>query len=485
MAKPDILKPEQYKGKEMKTSIKSGFMVIVLVWAVGLLPTAAVAQQTRIVAPKNKYSVQDDIKLGRQAAAEVERQLPVLNDAETTRYVESVGERLVAAIPEEFRHPEFRYTFKVVNASDINAFALPGGAMYVNRGMIQAAHNEGEMAGVMAHELSHVVLRHATAQATKQQNAGNQLRTLGMILGGAMVLGQTGAELGAAGAQTFALKYSREYESQADLLGARIMANAGYDPRDLANMFQTIAQQGGGRTPQWMSDHPDPGNRYNTINREAQYLNVSSNPIKMTAGFEQVKSRLAGMPRARSTAELQQDAQRGGGYRQSPATNGRYARDVELPSQRTRLYSNGNWVSLEIPDNWQDFSTSSQVSFAPEGAYGSQGVTHGAMIGIAGSNVRDAYQGTQDYINDLLQGNQYLRQRGTLTRTNLSGLSGFTTQLTGRSDVTGQTENVTIYTALMRNGDLFYLATVSPQSEAYQYEDAFRGMVDSLRLSNR
>jgi len=472
----------------MKYGIKSALVVSFLVWTVGLLPTAAVAQQTRIVAPKNKYSVQDDIKLGRQASAEVERQMPILDDRITTRYVESVGQRLVAAIPEEFRHPEFDYTFKVVNASDINAFALPGGAMYVNRGMIQAARNEGEMAGVMAHELSHVVLRHATAQATKQQSAGNQLRTLGMILGGAVVGGQSGAELGAIGAQSFMLKYSREYESQADLLGARIMANAGYDPRDLANIFQTIAQQGGSRGPQWLSDHPDPGNRYNTINREAQFLNVSSNPIKMTAGFEQVKSRLAGMPRTRSTAELQQDAQRGGGnggYRQSPTSGGRYTRNVELPSNRTRIYTSGNWISMRIPDNWQDLATSSQVTFAPEGAYGSQGITHGAMIGIAGSNVRDVYQGTQDYINDLLRGNQYLRQSGGMTRTTLSGLSGYMTRLLGRSEITGQTEVVTVYTALLRNGDLFYLATVSPQSETYDYDAAFRDMVNSLRLSDR
>lgn len=469
----------------MRASIKSGLIVSFLVWTVGVLPSAAVAQQTRIVAPKNKYSVQDDMRLGRQASAEVERQLPILNDSITTRYVESIGRRLVAAVPEEFRHPEFDYTFKVVNASDINAFALPGGAMYVNRGMIQAARNEGEIAGVMAHELSHVVLRHATAQATKQQSAGNQLRTLGMIFGGAILGGQSGAELGAIGAQSFMLKYSREYESQADLLGARIMANAQYDPRDLANVFQTIAQQGGSRGPTWLSDHPDPGNRYDTINREAQRLPVSPNPIKLTAEFERVKSRLAGMPRTRSTADLQQDSQRNGGYQQSPTSGGRYTRNIEPPSTRTRLYSSGNWISMRIPDNWQDFATSSQVTFAPEGAYGDRGITRGAMIGIAGSNVRDAYQGTQDYINELLQGNSYLRQRGSLTRTTLSGLSGYTTQLAGRSDITGQTEIVTVYTALMRNGDLFYLATVSPQSETYDYQAAFHYMVDSLRLSNR
>ena len=130
------------------------------------VPFSALAQ-TQIKYHSNKYSVQDDIKLGRQAAQEAENQFPLLRDETVRGYVENVGRRLVAGIPSEFQHPEFQYYFKVVNARDINAFALPGGPMYVNRGMIEAAKTEGEMAGVMAHEISHVALRHGTAQATK------------------------------------------------------------------------------------------------------------------------------------------------------------------------------------------------------------------------------------------------------------------------------------------------------------------------------
>ncbi|MGE3465831.1 MAG: M48 family metalloprotease, partial [Pyrinomonadaceae bacterium] len=111
-----------------------------------LVPIAAVAQ-TRIETPKNKYKIQDDVKLGNEAATEIEKQFPILNDSDAENYVERVGGRLVAAIPAQFRQPAFDYRFKVVNASDINAFALPGGPMYVNRGMIEKAGNEGEMAG--------------------------------------------------------------------------------------------------------------------------------------------------------------------------------------------------------------------------------------------------------------------------------------------------------------------------------------------------
>src|SRR5207237_10898837 len=135
----------------------------------------------------NKYMPRGDVRVGRQAAGEAELQLPVLRDAEVTAYVESGGQRLVAAIPPEFQHPEFRYYFKVINARDINAFALPGGPMFVNRGMIEAARTEGEMAGVMAHELSHVALRHGTAQATKAQKyqvGAGVAGIVGSILGG-------------------------------------------------------------------------------------------------------------------------------------------------------------------------------------------------------------------------------------------------------------------------------------------------------------
>ena len=143
--------------------------------------------QTKIVAPDNKYSVQDDVKAGREAAGQVEEQLPILRDDGVDDYVERVGQRLVEGIPSEFRHSEFRYTFDVVNVSDINAFALPGGPMFVNRGMLEAAKNEGEVAGVLAHEISHVALRHGTAQAGKATPyaVGSILGQIaGAILGG-------------------------------------------------------------------------------------------------------------------------------------------------------------------------------------------------------------------------------------------------------------------------------------------------------------
>jgi Zn-dependent protease with chaperone function len=470
-----------------KYNLSKNLTAAMVAWAMLVMPLAAFSQ-TRISMPKNRYKVQDDIKLGREASAQVEQQMPIMNDYEATRYVQDVGRRLVDAIPAQFQHPEFQYTFKIVNASDINAFALPGGPMYVNRGMIEAARNEGEMAGVMAHELSHVALRHGTAQATKQSNPLNQILGIGAILGGAVLGGQQGAAIGQTLYSGYILKYSREYETQADILGAQIMASAGYDPRDLANMFRTIEQQSGGqRAPEWLSSHPNPGNRYENINREAQMLRVAGGGERNNRDFQRIQSRLSGQPRAQSMEEIARNQQngQGQGQSQSPIANGRYSNRVELPSSRTRTFSSGG-VQLNVPDNWQQFPTQGSVWFAPNGAYGDQGITRGALIGMAQSRSNNLQQATQDYVNGLLQeeGNNYLQQTSNFARTNIGNRNAYMTTLTGRSPLTNQNEIVTVYTTQLRNGSLFYVTTVAPQNEASNYNYAFRNMLRSIQIND-
>src|SRR5437773_7125825 len=236
-------------------SAMEGFVLSLAVAVVMAAMPLRTFAQTPIKIHGNKFSTADDVKLGREAAAEAEQKMQLVRDPELGGYVERVGERLAAAIPPEFQHAEFQYSFKVVNAKDINAFALPGGPMYVNSGMITAAKTEDEMAGVMAHEISHVALRHGTAQVTKQQKYSMLSGIMGM--GGQILGGPIGsmAQMGSQGVGVYLLKFSREYETEADLLGARIMANAGYDPRELANMFRTIeSQSGGGGSPSFLSD---------------------------------------------------------------------------------------------------------------------------------------------------------------------------------------------------------------------------------------
>ena len=292
-----------------------------------LLLTVALAgpsAQTKIVPDKNKYTPAQDVQLGQEAAAEVKKQLPLLNDDRVDSYVEGIGRRLAAAIPPEFQHREFRYTFDVVNQKEINAFALPGGPMFLNRGMMEAAKTEAEVAGVMAHELSHVALRHGTAQATKGEKF--QIGAIaGQVLGA--IVGGTAGSVIAQGSQfglgAYFMKFSREYESQADLMGAQMMARAGYDPRQMANMFKTIEAQGGSNGPEWLSDHPNPGNRYEAINREASMLRVS-NPIRDTGEFQTIQATLRGMSPAPTAKQISE----GQGRNAPVGTSGR--RNVQV-----------------------------------------------------------------------------------------------------------------------------------------------------------
>lgn len=455
-----------------------------LIFVFTLNPLVAIAQ-TEIKVPKNKYKIEEDIKLGREAAAEAERDYPILRDAEATQYLERVGGRLVSNIPRQFRYPAFNYSFKIINARDINAFALPGGPMYVNRGMIESSKNEGEMAGVMAHEIAHVALRHGTAQATKQNSAWNQILGIGAILGGAILGGETGAEVGAALYVGFiVLPYSRESETQADILGSRIMADAGYDPRDLANMFKTIEKESGGGGPSWLSTHPSPNKRYENINREASLLEVDVRPIKITSDYLGTKERLRSYPRAKTLAEIEKEKEAGKKPTDDDnhSAGGTYKPRVDLPSASMRRVNNGNWIQMNVPRNWRDFPSDDSIEFAPDGAHGNQGITHGMMIGVHPGHGGDLYSESAEYVESLRKVNPYLRRYSGFERYNLNGQQAYVVKLEGVSPVTRKTELVEVYTTNLRNGDIFYAITVVPDNERRDYASTFRLVLNSIRL---
>jgi len=221
------------------TTQMSKLGVFVVIGTLLALPTQASAQ-TEVSPGFNLFSPEQDVEIGRQSAAEVERQLPMLDDRNVQNYVSKIGERLAAEAP----GPDFPYQFKVANLSDVNAFALPGGFMYINRGLIETARDEAELAGVMAHEMAHVALRHGTNQASKAYLAQAGLGVLGGVLGQGTTSQIIGA-IGGFGLNTLFLKFSRDDEEQADVVGAQIMARAGYDPMAMASMFETLRQQAG------------------------------------------------------------------------------------------------------------------------------------------------------------------------------------------------------------------------------------------------
>jgi predicted Zn-dependent protease len=448
--------------------------------------TALVTGQTKVTAPKNKYSPAEDVKLGREAAAEVEKEMPMLNDSRVDSYVERVGARLVQNIPSEFRHNGFRYTFDVVNLREINAFALPGGPMYAHRGMLEQAKTEGEIAGVLAHEISHVALRHGTAQASAAQPYA--IGQIGSAILGAIIGGRTGeivSGVGQAGFGVVFLRYSREYEKQADILGAQIMARAGYDPRDMASMFRTIEREGGGRAPEFLSNHPNPGNRAEYITQEAQSLRVQ-NPVRNTQEFQSVQARLDQMPPAPTAEQAARGATGNTGERSTPAgTTGRLGARVEAPDSRTVTYNEGDVFRITVPANWRELARQGSVTFAPEGGHGayngSSVFTHGVQAGIAriDGSLDDA---TRQLISGLSQSNPQLASTGNSTRTTIDGRQALRTQLSNVSDATGDRERIVLYTTQMQDGSLFYLVGVSPDGEWSRYQPVINRVATSLRF---
>ncbi len=451
-----------------------------------LLSVSVLAGQTPVTASKNNYTPAEDVELGRKAAVEVEQQLPILKDKDVTPLVTTIGARLVAAIPQELRHPEFQYTFKVVNVSEINAFALPGGPMFINRGMIEAANSQGEVAGVMAHELSHVALRHGTAQATKATKY-----EIGTFLGaivGAVIGGNVGSAV-AQGTQfglgTAFLRFSREFEREADLLGSHIMADAGYDPLEMASMFQTIAKQGGSGAPTWLSDHPDPGDRSDTITREAALLTVR-NRVRDTRPFTRAQARLRTLAPARTTEEATRTAADNGPV---PVADARLdpAR-VTPPSTAYTAYAEGGLFRVSAPSNWQELPASDHVVFAPDGAYGNESgrsvFTHGMEMGVSPTEAANLSAATDELVTSLGRSNPNLSRPTRYRRATIGGRQGLQSQLSNVSDATGRDERLALFTVLVDDGTLFYAVGVAPTAEFKDYESTFRRVVGSIRLTD-
>jgi peptidase M48-like protein len=458
--------------------------------ALALVATAVSATaQTQVTAPKNKYSPADDVKLGQEAAQQVEQELPVMRDDQINGYLNAIGRRLAESIPSEFRHPEFRYSFTGVNLKEINAFALPGGPMFIQRGMIEKAHNEGEVAGVMAHELSHVALRHGTAQQTKATPYA-----IGQIAGqiaGAIIGGRTGSVI-AQGSQfgigTYFMKFSREYEKQADILGSRIMAAAGYDPRDMASVFKTIEQEGGPGGPQWMSDHPNPGNRYDYINKEAQMLRVAGDARRMTPEFQNAQTHLRSLSPAPSSAEVARNKNAGRTTPgNAPADSRPVTANVPRPASQYTQYTEGNLFRISVPSNWRELASNNSVTFAPDGAHGTvsgQSVfTHGVEIGVVRTDTNDLGAATDQLLQSLQQSNPRLSRPGRYVAGTLGGRQAARALLSNVSDVTGSEERIDVTTALLRDGSLLYVLGVAPAADFDAYSNVFRSVVRSIQLA--
>jgi len=449
-----------------------------------LLSSLAWADRTTLKPGWNMFSPQQDVEMGAQVSKEAEQQLPMLNNSRVDSYLNNLGRRLAAKAPGE----KYPYRFKAVNDRAINAFALPGGPIYINRGVIEAASNEAQLAGVIAHEISHVALRHGTNQASKAYAAQVPLSILGGIVGSNSVAGVL-AQLGAGfAANSILLKYSRTAETQADIMATQMLYDSGYDPRAMAQFFEKIqAQDRGGRSTEFFSNHPNPDNRIGRVNDEVNKLGGPQRAYNADGReFQEVK---------RYVQSLSASAPRRTGTSDAGAR-------PEWPSDRFVRFEN-SLLRINHPDNWQAYGQGDAVTITPRGGLvddgsGKQALAYGVIVNIYEPHF-DSYgpqlqprdygqdtgmsleEATDQLIQEFRQSNRTMRMVRAHEVINVNGERALSTYLSNDSPIGGR-ETDWLITVQRSEGLLFFVFT-APDLEFQDYESVFRQMLYSIRMS--
>ncbi len=456
----------------MRPLLKCVLTLGVFAWAT--LPALAQLHQYR--PGFNLFSRDQDVQLGKEAAGAIEKQAEIVDNRELNAYINSIGSKL-AAQPQADKYP---YTFKVVNDPSINAFALPGGPAFVHTGLIAAVDNEAQLAGVLAHEITHVALRHGTNQASRANLIQLPAMLASAALGSGSMLGQL-SRLGIGlGANSVLMKFSRTAETQADLLGVQIAAQAGYSPIEMARFFQKLESDGGSRGPQFFSDHPNPGNRMKAIQDEIRYM-PQRNYNADTGQLVRMKAIVAKLPAPKKKPAQQAAAQQTGSSASLSIPNSR-------PSSRMQQYQ-GKDFSLSYPDNWKPFTSQNSpgVTIAPpSGIQESEEaiVGYGAVLNYykpkeANASLRQA---TDEFVSVLKSADPRMRTGQEMPReVALGGKSAMVTTLYSDSIFQGQTEVDLLVTLAHPNGILF-IVFVAPESERNYANDAFEQMIQSMRF---
>jgi len=424
------------------------------------------AQRTKLKPGRNIYSPQQDVELGREVAKDAERQLEVINNSNANAYIGALGQQLASKAPNEFKFP---FYFKIINDRSINAFALPGGPVYVHRGAIEAADNEAQLAGVMGHEIGHVIMRHGTNQATKAQFGQGALGILGAVLGNGAA-GQLATIGGGFLANSVLLKYSRDAESESDLIGTQILYDLGYDPKAMAEFFEKLAKEHKGtKTEEFFSNHPIPENRVARVNAEIKRLGPPTpNPRTDSPDFQEVKRIMLSLPEpAKRDPKAAPSNSKG-----SPPP---------APSSRTTEF-NAAGVRLRHPDNWKSSVNGTHATIAPDGGTIGGNLAYGMLIDVFQSQgARDLDQATTQLLNDLKRQNPSVQVTRSRVQTRVDGKPALLAELLNDSPAGGQETDVVV-TVIRSNTELQYFVLVAPSKDFAQYRNAFNQVMDSVRL---
>jgi hypothetical protein len=449
-----------------------------------LAPALGLAQLQQLQPGWNLFSPQQDVQLGKEASIEVERQRPVVRNRELDDYLNTILRKLEQSPysrtlnPDGSRSEQFSFRIHVIQDKTVNAFALPGGPIFIHTGLIEAAENEAQLAGVIGHEMSHVVLRHSTNQASKQNLVALPALLAGALMGNSM-LGQL-AKIGLSfGANSVFLKFSRTNEAEADYNGAEIVADAGYDPRQLAVFFEKLEAKHGKESElmQFLSDHPNPGNRVAAVNDEARYLPRRNYELDETGRFHAMQAivRQFPAPALQHEADVEE--------RREPSITG------ARPSSRLIDYR-GQSFSIAYPDNWNAFGDrqSNAVTIAPRDGilqtenrktqigYGLEvSYYHPKAAGV------DLNRDTEALVRQLKQANAGMRTGREARAIQVGDQTALLTTLYAPSPYRGEQEVDALITVARPEG-LFHAIFIAPQSEFDSVQKIFEEMLRSVRF---
>ena len=440
--------------------------LVVAVLGLTLAP-GAWAQRSNLKPPWNAFSPAKDVQLGKQNAQILEKRLPLCNDPKVDAYLTKLGLTLVSKLPTH--GVQYPWEFHCVNSKEINAFALPGGYVFVNRGAIEVADNEAQLAAVMGHELSHVALRHGTAQLSKatlmQGAAGIFSGIFGGSAGGALLT--QGVALGAG---SLLLRYSRSDETQADVMGTQALYDNGYDPRAMAQFFEKLEAETKGKSPpQFLSDHPNPGNRAARVQEEIDKLGgVPATAKRDSPEFEAIKREVLALPVVKVP----------------PASA---AGAAPAPPSGNLVDYQGSAYALKVPENWKKYEDKGSVTFAPDsGILQNGGLAYGIIVSLhqvqTDGSENALGNATQALIQELAKTNPGLKVSREPGRVQLNGRLGLSTYLSNDSPSGGQ-ETDWLLTVLQPEGLLSFLC-VAPKAAYPEYEKTFTAVLDSVRLQN-
>jgi Zn-dependent protease with chaperone function len=444
---------------------------------------------------------QQQKQVGLTAMGEVYRKMPVLADSSSlSQYVQQLGRKLQAGIPRQHSWP---YRFHVIPQKEVNAFALPGGPIFVTTGTILATGNEAELAGVLAHQMAHVYMQHYMKQQRRDVLPAI-LADAGAMLGG-MIGGLSGAAtqaLSQTGTGTVIMPYSPADEAQADTVATIMLYKAGYNPQALAEFFLKLEQQKD-RPLQFLGDHPNPGNREAAIQNAIEEWPKKSwleNSSPFAAAQEQAKTL-----RVYTAQDIDKGAKQGIWARQNdklgilpasvPPPPGAVAAPSALSPHRVR--ASGTFAQLQrpeyrisYPDNWQILGEhqSNSATIVPAGGFTQSAIAYGVVISqFSPPKANESLdQGMADLIQSVKEQSPELQTGGSPREITVGALRGRSVDLMGGSPVQqnskAQAEHDWLVAVPQSSGGLLYLVFISPEPDFARLRPTFERMLRSLHL---